>query len=85
MRLGEAFRQAREAAGLTQERLANEAHLDRTYINMLERNRRSPSVKVFVDLCVALGVRPADLMAEVEKSVAAQPRSRKGRNRRGSH
>ena len=80
MRLGEAFRQAREAAGLTQEQVANAAHLDRTYINMLEKNRRSPSVKVFVDLCMALGVRPADMMARVEKTVAAQPRNRKGRN-----
>ncbi len=80
MRLGEALRRARESAGLTQEEVAFRAGLDRTYVNYLEREKRSPSVKVFVDYCVAVGVRAAAIMDQVEKTVASEARSKKGRH-----
>ena len=42
--LGKAIKQRREALGLTQERLAEQCGFDRTYISMLERGARNPSL-----------------------------------------
>jgi transcriptional regulator with XRE-family HTH domain len=41
--LGKAIRDRREELGISQERLAEEAGFDRTYISMLERGTRNPS------------------------------------------
>jgi transcriptional regulator with XRE-family HTH domain len=42
--LGSAIKQRREALGLSQEKLAEQCGFDRTYISMLERGRRNPSL-----------------------------------------
>jgi transcriptional regulator with XRE-family HTH domain len=41
--LGDALRQRRLAAGLSQEGLANKAGIDRTYVSILERDLQSRS------------------------------------------
>lgn len=64
---GDELRKAREAAGLTQEKLSFEAKLDRTYISMLENDKHSPSLDVLFRICDALGVSASDLIARVEK------------------
>ena len=64
--VGRHLREAREHAGLTQEQLANKARLHRTYISMLERDLRSPTLKIFFRICQVVGVRPSDLMARME-------------------
>lgn len=46
MSLGGELRKARQAAGLTQVRLAFSAGLDRAYINQLENDHKSPTVDV---------------------------------------
>jgi transcriptional regulator with XRE-family HTH domain len=79
--LGAEIRKARLAAGISQDDLAYAARVDRTYVSLLERDRRSPSVKVFVDLCTALGISPSQLLARVERSIASTPRNRKGRRK----
>jgi transcriptional regulator with XRE-family HTH domain len=76
--LGEELRRAREAAGLTQEGLADRAGVDRTYISLLERERQSPSVDMLFRVCAALGVRPSVLLARVE---AAGPLTRRVKRR----
>jgi transcriptional regulator with XRE-family HTH domain len=53
--------------GWTQEELGHRSGYDPVYINMLERGRRNPSIRAFVDLCQAFGVRPSAFMAEVER------------------
>jgi transcriptional regulator with XRE-family HTH domain len=67
-KFGEVVRRRREAAGLTQESLAKAANLHPTYISILERGRRAPSIVVVEKLARALRTSMASLMAELEKS-----------------
>lgn len=66
--LGEELRKAREAAGLTQEQLALEAQVDRSYISQLERGKKSPTVDMLFRLCATLDARPSRLIARVERA-----------------
>ncbi|WP_371930866.1 helix-turn-helix domain-containing protein, partial [Paracoccus spongiarum] len=43
-RFGDAVRQARATAGLTQEELAERAGLDRSYVGGVERGDRNPTL-----------------------------------------
>ena len=63
---GKILREARKSADLTQEKLAFKAGLDRTYISLMERGQRSPTLDVLLRLCDALGVLPSDLMKKLE-------------------
>ena len=65
-RLGEELRKAREAAGLTQEKLAFNADVSRNYISLLEREDKSPTVKLLLRLCKALGVKASTIVARIE-------------------
>ncbi len=51
-RFGLNVRRRREAAGLSQEALAEKADLDRTYISGIERGTRNPTI--LRELCVEL-------------------------------
>jgi transcriptional regulator with XRE-family HTH domain len=72
MSLGAELRKARQAAGLTQERLAFAAGLDRAYISQLENDHKSPTVDVLYLICDALGIAASDILAQVERT--RQPR-----------
>lgn len=65
--LGQELRKAREAAGLTQEELAHRAQVDRTYISMLENNRKSPTVDLLMRLCAAMNASAATIIRKVEQ------------------
>jgi transcriptional regulator with XRE-family HTH domain len=65
--LGQELRKAREAAGLTQEELSFRAGVDRSYISLLEHDRKSPTVDTLLRLCNALGVSASRLIARIEK------------------
>ena len=56
------LRQAREAKGLSQEALAHQAGLHRTYVGAVERGERNVSIDNIERLARALGVTPAELM-----------------------
>ncbi|MGO9585989.1 MAG: helix-turn-helix domain-containing protein [Limisphaerales bacterium] len=60
------LRQHRESKALSQETLAEKADLHPTYIGMLERSLRNPSLNVTKALARALGVPLAKLIAEAE-------------------
>ena len=64
--VGRELRKAREAAGLSQEQLAFKAGVHRTYVSMLERDKKSPTLAVLFRLCAALGVSPSRFVARVE-------------------
>lgn len=64
--VGLRLRQHREARGLTQERLAEKAGLDQTYISGIERGVRNPGIKNIVRLARALGIPVAKLLEGVE-------------------
>jgi len=56
------IRQLRLARGLSQEELADLAHLNRNYIGMIEREENAPTVDVLESLAEALGVEPVVLI-----------------------
>lgn len=56
------IRQLRLARGLSQEELADLAHLNRNYIGMIEREENAPTVDVLESLADALEVEPVALI-----------------------
>ena len=66
--LGEELRKARQQAGLTQETLAFEAGVDRTYISQLEHDKKSPTLDVLFRISDALGIKASVLIARVERT-----------------
>jgi transcriptional regulator with XRE-family HTH domain len=60
------LRQVRQDKGLTQERLGELAGLHRTYISLLERGQRTPTLDVLFRLAESLGVSASDLVRELE-------------------
>ena len=66
---GAIVRKRRTEQGISQESLANLAGLHRTYISMLERGIRNPSLTVILQLAEALGTTVSTLMADLEANV----------------
>lgn len=62
---GEVLREYRQRAALSQEELAARAEVDRTYVSLLERGRRQPTLEVLFRLAAVLGVAPATLVAKI--------------------
>ena len=60
---GQVLRDCRDKVGLSQEELAGRADVDRTYVSLLERGRRQPSLEMLFKLSRALGVAPATLVS----------------------
>jgi len=52
-------------AGLTQEELAYACDLDRTYVSLLERGKRQPTLTTIYSVSDALGVKPWLLLKEM--------------------
>lgn len=63
---GEVLREFRTSSGKTQETVALDAGLDRTYISMLERGLRQPTLETVLSLSRALGVAASEIVARVE-------------------
>lgn len=64
--LGQNVRRRREARELTQEKLAERAGLDPTYISGIERGLRNPGIKNVARLAKALGFTTAELLKGVD-------------------
>ncbi len=71
MGLEEAFglvlRDLRRERGMSQETLALESQLDRTFISLLERGLRQPSLTSVFQLARSLDLSPEDLVGAVSK------------------
>lgn len=66
--VAETVRRARKAAGLSQEALAFEAGLDRTYISQVERSKRNVTIVVLARIAGALKTTPDRLLVPPRKS-----------------
>ncbi len=60
-KVGKNLQQARLARDWSQEKLADEAKLDRTYVSQLERGMGNPSLRILSSLASALKVELKDL------------------------
>jgi len=60
--IGARIQKVRKAAGLSQEDLALEAGLDRTYISHVERGTRNPTVIVLFKIAKALRTTPSEML-----------------------
>jgi transcriptional regulator with XRE-family HTH domain len=53
---------------LTLEEVSFRAGVHRTYVSMLEREKKSPTVDVLFRLCDVIGLRASELIRRVEES-----------------
>jgi len=65
--LGKNVRKYRKLRGLTQEQLALDAEMERSYVSDLERGTRNPSVKAVARLAEALNIEPHLLLMSISK------------------
>ncbi|WP_288632803.1 helix-turn-helix domain-containing protein [Pseudomonas sp. UBA5666] len=63
------LRERRKQAGLTQEKLALEAGVQRNYVSLIERGIHQPTINIIFKLAAALGCKPSALIADVEAMV----------------
>ena len=61
-RFGASVRARRRGLGWSQERLAEAAGLDQTYVSGIETGRRNPTLRVVLRLADALGWPPSELL-----------------------
>lgn len=62
------FARLRKEKGFTQERFAEASGFTQQYVSDLERGRRNPTVVTLFHLASALGVTPAELVAETDSA-----------------
>jgi transcriptional regulator with XRE-family HTH domain len=58
------LRRVRVLRGLSQEKLAVDAEVDRTYVSRLERGLENPTVGVLDRLAVSLGIAVSEFLAK---------------------
>lgn len=76
------IRRVRVAKGLSQEELADEARIDRTYVSKLERAGENPSVDILDRISAACGVGITELFRK-PKASEKPPAVLKGGRRKG--
>lgn len=79
---GKELKNAREAAGLSQEKLAFSAEIDRSYVSLLENDRKSPTLDTLFRIADAIGISASELIARVEKTRRAKPAAKASKQRR---
>lgn len=66
---GAILRRLRKGKSLSQTKLANLAELDRTYVSLLERGLRQPTITVLFKIANALDVPPSSIISDLEKLI----------------
>lgn len=65
--IGRILRAQRENLGISQETLAERAEVDRSYVSILERGLKSPTLETLEKICKALGTLPERVIEEARK------------------
>lgn len=68
---GLVIKEMRKAQNLSQEELAQEANLDRTFLSQIETGRKQPSLLTIFRLASALKLAASDLFKQVEAHLAS--------------
>jgi transcriptional regulator with XRE-family HTH domain len=79
------LRRLRVAQGVSQERLAFDSGVDRSYVGGVERQEQNPTVDVLDRLANTLGVSISELFKLPRKGALAPKPLRRGRKPRDSH
>lgn len=66
VKLGQCLQKARINKGFSQEQLADIVNLDRTYISLLERGKRNPSIGTINSLSKALDISISQIFTQIE-------------------
>ena len=66
--IGRVLRHKREELGISQEKLAELAGVDRSYVSILERGLKSPTVETLERICTALETLPERVLEDARKS-----------------
>lgn len=66
IKLGKLLKQHREALGLSQNTVAEKAELDRTYISMLERGKKNPTVFTLYKIGKVIEMKPSQILSEID-------------------
>ena len=77
------MRRLRVERGLSQEKLALDSGIDRTYVSRLERRIENPSIGIVEKLALTLGVPMAQMFAEPGRGDTAPQPLRAGRKPKG--
>ncbi|EMS69461.1 helix-turn-helix domain-containing protein [Ruminiclostridium cellobioparum] len=64
--LATVLKKYRSQCNLSQEELAFRCELDRTYISLIERKKRRPTLNVIFNICRNLNIKPSLLVKEIE-------------------
>jgi len=79
---GAELKKARETAGLSQEKLAFEAQIDRSYVSLLENDKKSPTLDVIFRISDAIGIQASELISRVEQSRRPKAAAKGSKQRR---
>ncbi len=66
---GNVLKEIRQKQSLSQEELGFESGYHRTYISLLERGKKSPSLNTIFQLATTLGISPSQILRRTEAKV----------------
>ncbi len=66
---GLVLKDLRKIKGISQEKLALAGDLDRTFISLMERGQRQPSLTTILRISDALDIKPSELMDLVTSKI----------------
>lgn len=67
---GEALRKIRLSNNMSQEALGFESGYHRTYISLLERGKKGPSLKTIFQLADVLNIKPSEIIKIIESNIS---------------
>lgn len=70
---GKVLREFREGKDISQEKLAEAAGLDRSFISLVERGLQTPNIVVLFKMAHVLEVKPSELINEMETRLMPAP------------
>lgn len=66
--VGIVIRQNRKRKGMSQELLSGLAGMARSHLSMIENGSKQPNFETIWRIAVALGMKPSELVAEIEQN-----------------
>ena len=67
--VGRVIQRCREEKKRSQELISGLAGIGRTHLSAIERGQRRPTLETFCCIAEAMGMKPSELMAEIEKEI----------------